>query len=75
MQKTDFYIDGAWVQAARCHPYDIISPSDGTPSATISVGSADNVGRTVAVARSAFEAWSEMIGGKITQTTQPADIR
>ncbi|MGV1765006.1 aldehyde dehydrogenase family protein [Rhizobium rhizogenes] len=59
MQKTDFYIDGAWVQPARPHPYDIVSPSDGTISATISLGSADDVDRAVAAARRAFEYWSQ----------------
>jgi len=58
LDKTDFYIDGAWVPPATANPLDVINPADETAFATISLGGQADVDRAVAAARRAFETWS-----------------
>ncbi len=54
-----FYIDGKWVDPAKAHDFQVINPANEQAVATISLGSAADVDRAVAVAKRAFEAYSE----------------
>ena len=54
-----FYIDGAWVDPIQAHDFPVIDPATEEPIATISLGSALDVGRAVAAAKRAFDAYSE----------------
>jgi aldehyde dehydrogenase (NAD+) len=56
-----FYIDGAWVDPVTANRLDVIDPSTEEAFATISLGSASDLDRAVAAARTAFESfgWSE----------------
>lgn len=51
---TQFYLDGAWVDPLAANPSDVINPANEQVIAQISLGSAADVDRAVAVARSAF---------------------
>ena len=53
-----FYIDGAWVEPVSPALLDVIDPSTEEPFARIALGSATDVDRAVAAARTAFPAWS-----------------
>src|ERR1017187_4006575 len=55
-----FYIDGKWVDPAESHDFTVINPANEEPVATISFGSAADIGRAVAAAKRAFEAYSEV---------------
>jgi aldehyde dehydrogenase (NAD+) len=54
-----FYIDGRWVSPTKAHDLKVINPATEEPIATISLGSAADVDRAVAVAKRAFESYSE----------------
>ena len=54
-----FYIDGKWVSPSVPHDFEVINPANEQAIATISLGSAADVGTAVAAARRAFEAYSE----------------
>ena len=54
-----FYIDGKWVDPARSHDFTVINPANEEAIATISFGSAADVDRAVAAAKTAFESYSE----------------
>src|SRR5579864_7581223 len=54
-----FYIDGKWVDHAERRDFTVINPANEEPVATISMGSAADVDRAVAAAKSAFESYSE----------------
>ena len=54
-----FYIDGKWVDPAEGRDFTVINPANEEPIATISLGSAEDVDRAVAAAKSAFESYSE----------------
>ncbi|MCR9257247.1 MAG: aldehyde dehydrogenase family protein [Alphaproteobacteria bacterium] len=58
LNKTDFYIDGAWVPPVAANPLEVINPADETAFATISLGGQADVDKAVAAARRAFESWS-----------------
>lgn len=53
-----FYIDGRWVDPAAPETMEVIDPSTESPVARISLGSAADVDRAVAAARSAFPAFA-----------------
>ena len=55
---TLFYIDGAWVEPATPHLYDVINPATEEPTGRISLGSAADVDRAVRAARRAFPAFA-----------------
>lgn len=59
VQKTEFYIDGAWVAPVEAKSIEVVNPADEKPYAVISGGSAAEVDKAVAAARKAFPAWSE----------------
>ncbi|HYB13120.1 MAG TPA: aldehyde dehydrogenase family protein, partial [Myxococcota bacterium] len=50
-----FYIGGKWVEPAVPHTIDVINPATEQPIGKISLGSAKDVDRAVAAARTAFE--------------------
>ena len=54
-----FYIDGKWVDPARCNDFAVINPATEETVATISLGSAADVDAAVAAAKNAFPAFSE----------------
>src|SRR5438477_6171081 len=54
-----FYIDGKWVSPAKAHDFIVVNPATEQPIATISLGSAADVEKAVAVAKRAFESYSE----------------
>ncbi len=54
-----FYIDGKWVDPAQANDFIVINPATEEPIATIALGSATDVDRAVAAAKSAFETYSE----------------
>ena len=55
---TLFYIDGAWVEPATRHLYDVINPATEKPAGQISLGGAADVDRAVRAARRAFPAFA-----------------
>ncbi len=57
--KTDFYIDGAWTKPFGNDTIAVVNPANEQPYATISAGTAQDVDRAVAAARTAFSSWSE----------------
>jgi len=54
-----FYIDGTWVDPTAVHDFTIINPANEEPIATISLGTAADVGPAVAAAKRAFDSYSE----------------
>lgn len=52
--KTDFYIDGAWTAPLVANDHEVINPATEEVIGRISLGSAEDVDRAVAAARSAF---------------------
>lgn len=54
-----FYINGEWIAPETPKTLDVINPSDESTVARISVGSAADVNKAVAAARTAFEAFSK----------------
>ncbi len=59
IQKTDFYIDGAWRAPVEAKSIEVINPANEKPYAAISAGSAKDIDLAVAAARKAFPSWSE----------------
>lgn len=53
-----FYIDGAWVDAAAANPLDVINPATERSAGQITLGAAADVDRAVAAAKRAFPAYS-----------------
>jgi len=53
-----FYIDGAWVDPATPHLFDVVNPATEDSVAKISLGSSADVDRAVKAARAAFPAYS-----------------
>jgi aldehyde dehydrogenase (NAD+) len=54
-----FYIDGKWVSPTKAHDFEVVNPTTEEPIATISLGSASDVDKTVAAAKRAFESYAE----------------
>lgn len=59
LQKTDFYIDGAWRSPSDAKPIAVINPANEEAYAVISGGSPADVDAAVKAARAAFPGWSE----------------
>ena len=53
-----FFIDGAWVEPVAPRDLEVINPATEKPSGVISLGSAADVDRAVAAARTAFASYS-----------------
>ncbi|MDP9065424.1 MAG: aldehyde dehydrogenase family protein [Pseudomonadota bacterium] len=56
--NRQFYIDGAWVDPAEAHDFEVINPASEEVAGVISMGGPKDVDRAVAAARRAFEAYS-----------------
>jgi len=54
-----FYIDGRWVDPIIAHDFPVISPATEEQIGTISLGTAADVDRAVAAAKSAFASYGE----------------
>ncbi|MGU3398935.1 aldehyde dehydrogenase family protein [Brucellaceae bacterium D45D] len=59
VQKTDFYIDGAWRAPVEVKTIEVVNPANEKPYAEISAGSAADIDHAVKAARTAFPGWSE----------------
>jgi len=58
-ERTQFYIDGRWVDPAKPATLDVINPATEAVIGRISLGSAEDVDRAVKAARAAFPAFSQ----------------
>ena len=56
--ETQFYIDGKWIDPVKPALLDVIDPSTEEAYTQIAVGSAADVDRAVAAARTAFASYS-----------------
>jgi aldehyde dehydrogenase (NAD+) len=54
-----FYIDGKWVEPAEPRDATVVNPASEEPIATISLGGASDVDRSVKAAKRSFESYSE----------------
>jgi aldehyde dehydrogenase (NAD+) len=57
--NREFYINGKWIDPVQPRDSRAINPTTEEPVATISLGSAADVDKAVAAAKSAFESYSE----------------
>ncbi|MEI4233636.1 aldehyde dehydrogenase family protein [Roseovarius sp. D22-M7] len=57
IEKTEFYIDGAWKAPRDGRAHQVINPSTEEPCATISLGGQADTDAAVAAARAAFPGW------------------
>ncbi|MFA8387443.1 MAG: aldehyde dehydrogenase family protein [Pelagibaca sp.] len=57
IEKRQFYINGAWVDAVDGRDYHVIDPSTEDPCAVISLGGQADTDAAVAAAKSAFPSW------------------
>ncbi|MEI6485005.1 MAG: aldehyde dehydrogenase family protein [Sphingomonadales bacterium] len=55
---TKFYIGGEWVEPAAANPLDVINPATEAVAGRITIGSAADVDRAVAAAKTAFASFS-----------------
>jgi len=58
LDRTQLYIDGAWVESEGTGRIDVINPATEKVIATLAEGTAGDVDRAVAAARAALPAWS-----------------
>ncbi len=59
VHRTQFYIDGAWVDPVTPKTRPVINPATEQPMYDIAIGSAADVDKAVAAARRAFETFSQ----------------
>ncbi|MBA8880308.1 aldehyde dehydrogenase family protein [Phyllobacterium myrsinacearum] len=57
--KRDFYINGAWVPPLKANDLEVINPATEKPIAVISMGTAADIDRAVAAAKTAFQTYSQ----------------
>jgi len=78
LEHLKFYIDGQWVDPITPSTLDVINPTTEEPFATISMGSAADVNKAVAAAKTAFSSFSkttvqervEMLGAILGEYTK-----
>ncbi|MEL7461644.1 MAG: aldehyde dehydrogenase family protein, partial [Pseudomonadota bacterium] len=58
LQRTDFYIDGAFVPAQSDRRFTVVDPSTEDPYATIALGNSADTDAAVTAARAAFPGWA-----------------
>ena len=58
VNRTKFYIDGAWVDPAVMKTVPVVNPATEEPMYDVAVGSKADVDKAVAAARKAFETFS-----------------
>jgi acyl-CoA reductase-like NAD-dependent aldehyde dehydrogenase len=61
------YINGTWYQRADGEAHQVYNPVDGTPVATVSLGTAEDAAHAVAAARDAFDSWSQTSSAERTR--------
>src|SRR5215471_15761959 len=59
--REKLYLDGEWVQPAGTGTLDVINSTTEEVMARVPEGSAEDINRAVAAARSAFESWSSTL--------------
>ena len=57
--RTQFYINGEWVEPLSSERLDVINPATEEPIGRVALGNADDVDRAVAAAVAAFDAYSQ----------------
>ena len=57
-KRTQFYIDGKWVDPVVAKTIDVINPATEEPIGQVSLGSKADVDKAVKAARRAFETYS-----------------
>lgn len=55
---STFYIGGKWIEPATAATFEVVNPATEEVAGTVALGSAADVDRAVAAARSAFPGWS-----------------
>ncbi|MFN3317137.1 MAG: aldehyde dehydrogenase family protein [Allorhizobium sp.] len=58
LDKRKFYINGEWVDPIAPHDLEVINPATEKPIAVISMGTAADIDRAVAAAKTAFQGYS-----------------
>ena len=58
IERTDFYIDGAWVAAQGSERFIVVDPSTEEPYAEIALGNSSDTEAAVSAARRAFPGWA-----------------
>ena len=56
--KTQFYINGAWVNPVEPNDFDVFNPADESVCATISLGSEADTNLAVSAAKQALDTWA-----------------
>ena len=59
LDKRKFYINGKWVSPSKPNDLEVINPSNEDPYAVISLGSKEDVDKSVQAAKVAFESWKK----------------
>src|SRR4051812_10812505 len=62
--RDSFYIGGEWVSADGRETVDVIDATTEEVVGTVSLGTAEDVDRAAAAARTGFEAWSQTTVGE-----------
>ncbi len=57
--RTQLYIDGAWVASSGTGTIDVVNPATEEVVGRVAEGTPEDVDRAVAAARAAFETWSQ----------------
>ena len=61
LDKRKFYINGKWVSPSKPNDLEVINPSNEDPYAVISLGSKEDIDKTVKAAKTAFESWKKTL--------------
>ena len=59
LDKTKFYINGAWVNPSKKNDFDVINPSNEEVCAKITLGNSEDTNKAIQSAKKAFETWKE----------------
>ena len=59
LDKRKFYINGKWVLPSKPNDLEVINPSNEDPYAVISLGSKEDVDKSVQAAKVAFKSWKK----------------
>ena len=65
IDKTKFYINGAWINPSKDNKFEVINPSNEIPYAIISLGCKTDVDKAVIAARLAQLEIGQIIEGKV----------
>ncbi|MFC9789727.1 aldehyde dehydrogenase family protein [Rhodococcus sp. NPDC127528] len=64
MDRAAIYVDGAWVDSTGTGRIEVVDPATEEAIAVVAAGTADDVDRAAAAARSAFPYWSARSGAE-----------